>query len=78
MCVRAVLQGMLILDDRKNKHTSYISKPWFDMYLGDRRSIVLNYNPFIGFKQDPTTTDQVRCEQSNEHTKLLITFLCRH
>ncbi len=53
----AVLQGKLILDNRKNKHTSYISKPWFDMYLSDRRSIVLNYNPFVAFKED--STDQV-------------------
>lgn len=53
-----VLQGKLVLDNRKNKHTSYISKPWFDMYLSDRKSIVLNYNPFIAFKEDPATTDQ--------------------
>ena len=57
--LHVVLQGKLILDDRANKHTSYISKPWFDMYLSDRKSVVLNYNPFIGFKEDPTTTDQV-------------------
>lgn len=53
------LQVKLILEDKKNKHTSYISKPWFDMYLSDRKSLVLNYNPFIAFKEDTKTTDQV-------------------
>lgn len=49
----------LIQKDKKHSHTSYISKPWFDMYLSDRQSLVLNYNPFVGFKEDPNTTDQV-------------------
>lgn len=60
MCMLyAVLQAQLILENRENKHTSYISKPWFDMYLADRQSIVLNYNPFVAWKEDATTTDQV-------------------
>ena len=33
---------------------------WYDMYLKDRRSIVLNHNPGIVFKQDPRTPSQVR------------------
>ena len=53
------LQSKLVLEDKANSGTSYISKPWFDMYLSDRQSLVLNYNPFIAFKEDPTTTDQV-------------------
>ena len=53
------LQSQLILADKGNPHTSYISQPWFDMYLSDRQSLVLNYNPFIAFKEDPTTKDQV-------------------
>ena len=44
---------MLVQQDKSNKHTSYISAPWFDMYLKDRQSIVLNYNPFIAFIDDP-------------------------
>lgn len=36
-------------NDASNKDSSYISEPWFDMYLSDRQSIVLNYNPFIAF-----------------------------
>jgi len=30
-----------------------VSGLWFDMYLKDRRSIVLNYNPFIMLRDDP-------------------------
>ena len=45
--------------DRQNKHTSYISGPWFDMYLESRLPLLLNYNPFIAFKEDPDIKDQV-------------------
>ena len=71
-----VLQSKLILENKENKHSSYISKPWFDMYLADRQSVVLNYNPFIGFKEDPTTSDQVsviNCWPSASQASL-----CRH
>ena len=57
--LNAVLQGKLILENRANKHTSYISKPWFNMYLSDKKSLVLNYNPFMAFKEDAATRDQV-------------------
>ncbi|KAH0628094.1 hypothetical protein JD844_008813 [Phrynosoma platyrhinos] len=43
----------LLEHDRMNKHTSYISAPWFDMYLSAREPIVLNYNPFITLNPDP-------------------------
>jgi carnitine O-palmitoyltransferase 2 len=33
-------------------YSSYISAPWFDMYLKDRRPIALNSNPHLGFKDD--------------------------
>lgn len=46
------LQKELKAQDKRNKHTSYISGPWFDMYLRDRRPIVLNQNPFVAFKND--------------------------
>ncbi len=58
--VFAVVQSKLVVKNRANSDTSYISRPWFDMYLGDRRPIVLNSNPFIAFKEDPDLTDQVR------------------
>ncbi|XP_048832616.1 carnitine O-palmitoyltransferase 2, mitochondrial [Brienomyrus brachyistius] len=47
------LHEELVALDKKNKLTSYISAPWFDMYLSARDSIVLNFNPFISFTADP-------------------------
>lgn len=47
------LHEELVAQDRNNKHTSYISGPWFDMYLSARDSVVLNFNPFISFTPDP-------------------------
>ncbi|XP_069593990.1 carnitine O-palmitoyltransferase 2, mitochondrial [Ranitomeya imitator] len=47
------LHEELVLQDKENKHTSYISGPWFDMYLCARESIVLNFNPFMSFTPDP-------------------------
>nr|CAG4650079.1 EOG090X04D9 [Sida crystallina] len=54
------LNQLLIEQDKSNKHTSYISAPWFDMYLKDRQPIVLNYNPVITFVDDerPAYNDQ--------------------
>lgn len=46
------LQKLLIEHDRHNKHTSYISEPWFDMYLRDRRPLPINYNPVLIMKHD--------------------------
>lgn len=46
------LNQLLIEEDKANKHTSYITAPWFDMYLKDRAPIALNYNPFIAFTDD--------------------------
>lgn len=40
-------------EDAKNKHTSYISEPWFDMYLRDRVPLPINYNPLLVFVDDP-------------------------
>ncbi|XP_073419730.1 carnitine O-palmitoyltransferase 2, mitochondrial isoform X2 [Dendrobates tinctorius] len=47
------LHEELVLQDKENKHTSYISGPWFDMYLCARETIVLNSNPFMSFTPDP-------------------------
>ncbi|XP_020648863.2 carnitine O-palmitoyltransferase 2, mitochondrial isoform X1 [Pogona vitticeps] len=43
----------LLEHDKLNKHTSYISAPWSDMYLSAREPIVFNYNPFITLNPDP-------------------------
>lgn len=39
--------------DKVNKHTSYISEPWFSMYLKDRNPVPVNYNPLLLMKHDP-------------------------
>ncbi|XP_069378643.1 carnitine O-palmitoyltransferase 2, mitochondrial [Paralichthys olivaceus] len=49
------LHEELVAQDKINKHTSYISGPWFDMYLSARESVVLNFNPFMSFNLDPNT-----------------------
>lgn len=46
------LQEILIRKDKNNKHTSYISDYWFDLYLRDRNPLPINYNPLIVFQND--------------------------
>ncbi|KAH0541037.1 carnitine O-palmitoyltransferase 2, mitochondrial isoform X1 [Cotesia glomerata] len=46
------LQKLLLEDDKYNKHTSYISGYWFDMYLRDRKPLPVNYNPLLVFVQE--------------------------
>ena len=47
------LQKMLVAQDKANKHTSYISEPWFDMYLKDRRPVAFTHNPGLALADDP-------------------------
>lgn len=46
------LQKLLQEKDAANKHTNYISGPWFDMYLKDRVPLPINYNPLLMMKYD--------------------------
>lgn len=46
------LQRLLIANDKRNNHTSYISEPWFDMYLRIRKPLPLNFNPVLVFQND--------------------------
>ncbi|XP_063531273.1 carnitine O-palmitoyltransferase 2, mitochondrial [Cydia strobilella] len=46
------LQEKLVAKDKANKHTSYISEYWFDIYLRDRKPLPINYNPLIVFQND--------------------------
>lgn len=50
--VGAQLQTLLIQHDKANKHTSYVSEPWFNMYLMDRNPLPVNYNPLLLMKND--------------------------
>lgn len=66
------LQRLLIAHDKANLETSYISLPWFDMYLSDRRPLPINYNPVLIMKPD------TRPEYNNQLTKtanLVVTAL---
>ncbi|CAK5092186.1 unnamed protein product [Meloidogyne enterolobii] len=47
------LHKALIDYDRQHLDTSYISEPWFDMYLSARVPCPVNYNPFMMFAPDP-------------------------
>ncbi|XP_051164327.1 carnitine O-palmitoyltransferase 2, mitochondrial-like isoform X2 [Leptopilina boulardi] len=47
-----LFQKELIKKDKKNRHTNYISEYWFDMYLRDRKSLPINYNPIIIYSQE--------------------------
>lgn len=47
------LQELLRANDKANKHTSYISQPWFETYLSDRRPLPINYNVSLVMKPDP-------------------------
>ncbi|KAL3315287.1 Carnitine O-palmitoyltransferase 2, mitochondrial [Cichlidogyrus casuarinus] len=44
------LQYMLLEYDKANTHTSYITKFWSDMYLADRRPVVLTHQAMLVFK----------------------------
>ena len=68
----AELNQLLIQQDKSNKDTSYISEPWFDMYLRDRQPIVLNYNPFVAFVDDPRPAYN---EQTIKATNFLISAI---
>ncbi|XP_034944753.1 carnitine O-palmitoyltransferase 2, mitochondrial [Chelonus insularis] len=46
------LHQKIIEKDTRNKHTSYICEPWFDMYLRDRKPLPINYNPTLVFVQE--------------------------
>lgn len=71
-----ILQEKLIAKDNRNKHTSYISEYWFDLYLRDRVALPINYNPLLVFQNDsrpPYNNQLIRA------TNLLISavrFMC--
>lgn len=57
------LQDLLKAKDKANTHTSYISEPWFNMYLSDRVPLPINYTPALLMKRDervPYNTQLIR------------------
>ena len=46
------LDAQLRQQNLVNRHTSYISKPWFEMYLKSRLPLILNFNFFLVLTDD--------------------------
>ncbi|XP_055441823.1 carnitine O-palmitoyltransferase 2, mitochondrial isoform X2 [Bubalus kerabau] len=69
------LHEQLVAQDKQNKHTSYISGPWFDMYLTARDPVVLNFNPFISFNPDPKSEYNDQLTRATNMTVSAIRFL---
>lgn len=60
------LQSLLQAKDKTQKHTSYISEPWFNMYLSDRQPLPLNYNPLVILTpHDNTAMNNQRLQATN-------------
>lgn len=68
------LHAELIQKDKRNKHTSYIAGPWYDMYLEARDSVVLNYNPFLMFKDDPVAENNNQVVRATNMIKSAMRF----
>lgn len=66
------LQSLLKAKDKENTHTSYISKPWFEMYLQDRQPLPINYNPLLMMNPDPRPEYN---DQATRSTNIIISSL---
>jgi len=66
------LQKLLLQNNAENSHTSYITEPWFDMYLQDRKPLPVNYNPFLVYVQE---TDPKYNTQLVKATNLVVSSL---
>ncbi|XP_058031126.1 carnitine O-palmitoyltransferase 2, mitochondrial isoform X1 [Ahaetulla prasina] len=69
------LHDHLVAKDKKNKHTSYISGPWFDMYLQAREPVILNFNPFMAFSPDPKPEYNNQLVKATNMTVAALRFL---
>jgi carnitine O-palmitoyltransferase 2 len=49
------LHSALLSYDKTVKHTSYINQFWFNMYLSSRAPLPLNFNPFMVWRDAPTS-----------------------
>ena len=61
------LDAQLRQNNKANRGTSYISKPWFDMYLKSRLPLILNFNFFLVF-----TDDQLKLKPAARVTNYII------
>ena len=58
------LHAELLASDKANKHTSYISGPWYAMYLEDRVPLPINYNPQITMNDSPVAAKNKQAERA--------------
>ncbi|GMT25977.1 hypothetical protein PFISCL1PPCAC_17274, partial [Pristionchus fissidentatus] len=65
------LQTELLAYDKAHKDSSYISEPWFDIYLRSRVPIAVNYNPFMMYAPDP---DAKFMDQLTRATNLVVSY----
>ena len=60
------LQTQLVAKDKIEK-SSFVTAPWYEMYLQDRRPLIVNSNPAVGWKEDPNRTTQLSRASSLLH-----------
>ena len=60
------LQEELVAKDKRDK-SNYVSAPWYEMYLQDRRPLIINSNPAVGWLVDPNRPSQLARSASLLH-----------
>lgn len=60
----ARLQEILLLQDKVNSDTSYITKPWLDMYLENRDPFPLFLSPQLTWKDDTDPKKMDQCARA--------------
>ena len=58
------LHDSLIARDKAHLETSYINTWWHDMYVTDRRPLMINYNPQIRIRDDPDVFKNTQLQRS--------------
>lgn len=71
-CEGPLLQEKLLQYAKEKSDSSYISSPWFDMYLKSRLPLVLNYNPFLVLNRD---TNEAMNDQLLRSTNLIVSSM---
>jgi len=68
------LQQQLIAADSE-RYSSFISKPWFDLYLKDRASLLLGYNPQLTLRDEPPARGASQPARAARLVHSALTFL---
>ena len=62
-------ETQLVAKDKIEK-SSFVTAPWYEMYLQDRRPLIVNSNPAVGWKEDPNRTTQLSRASSLLHAAI--------